>query len=650
MDTYLTLSAQSLTLAPNLQHSESVHGLRVVKNASAKTYLRVTSAQWRLLELFSTPSTVPAALSQALDERVCLPLGEFYELILKAVRAHILVEPGALIPSTPVYAWRVGIRPRHVIRPLAGLLITGIVLAFAFQPLLPVSVVGDLVGLLTVSAALSLGAVLAACIVRGGGGELYRPRWLWWRLPPHFEVDTGDVIMLSTQAKQAVVMARTAILATAAGIMTWQKPEWSFFPLLALIINLRPIVGGRFYTLFRFSHKVRLSDAEHSYLFLPNQRPQNRWRTLGRALRHPDTWARVTYGVIWTLALIYAGGRLTDTPPWTFGFWETNGVRIAIAISASLAALGIGYMAWESYYFLRRHARTVRRGFRLWKTRWFGEKNLVLLEGARLKAVIDSPLFRTLPPPERQQLARVMQTTRHGAWRALPDYGPVPTKVSLIVSGRIGLYRRLPSGHVHRVQVLNEGDVVGLHDLADPKHPDYLVRTLSPVTLLTLDRTAAEEIATQRMLRTTLTNTILKLPFLRRISLCKNWHIQAIERFAHLSTITDFADGGVIFPEDQFNQEFFIIFERDALVSRNTRRVAVIHAGDFFGEIGLLQNSTSNARVSAKQATRCLSISRVEFLRFVTHNYTVALELERVSSKRLGRPIFPLEKGNFRAT
>ena len=293
MDTNLTLSAQSLTLAPNLQHSEPVHGLRVVKNASAKTYLRVTSAQWRLLELFSSPSTVPTALAQALDERVCLPLGEFYELILKAVREHILVEPGALIPPTPVHAWRVGIRPRHVIRPLAALLVTGIVLAFAFPPLLPSSVPGVLIGLVTVSAALSLGAALAACIVRGGGGEVYRPRWNWWSLPPCFEVDTGDVVMLSIQAKQAVVMARSAILAAAAGIMTWQKPAWSFFPLLALIINLRPIFGGHFYTLFRFSHKVRLSDAEHSYIFLPNQRPQIRWRTLRLALRHPDTWVRV---------------------------------------------------------------------------------------------------------------------------------------------------------------------------------------------------------------------------------------------------------------------------------------------------------------------------------------------------------------------
>jgi hypothetical protein len=62
-----------------------------------------------------------------------------------------------------------------------------------------------------------------------------------------------------------------------------------------------------------------------------------------------------------------------------------------------------------------------------------------------------------------------------------------------------------------------------------------------------------------------------------------------------------------------------------------------------------MQNSSPNSSVTANNGTRCLTIPRVEMLRFVTHNYTVALEIERVSSKRLGRPLFPLKIGDFRA-
>ena len=541
-------------------------------------------------------------------------------------------------------------RPKTVAKPLAAIFLAGLALMLVYRPGLPLSVEDVGAGLLVLSIALTFSAFLTGSMVRGAGGEVYRPRWQWLRLPPYFELDTSDAVMLSTLDQQAVAMARPAVIAAAAGLTAWLRPEWSCFSLIGLADVLRPILGGRFAALVRLGRKGSLSDSEHAYIFPPNNRPHTRWRLLRRSLRHQDTWALISYGIVWTLAVVSMGAHVTHTPPWPLATWEDNSVRLAIGIFASLIALGTGYALWELFHFARERARARRHTYRLWKTRWFTAKKLVLLEGNRLKAVTESPLFRTLQPPERQQLARLMHTSRHGPWSALPTHGPVPTQVSLIVSGTVGLYRKLPSGRSSRVQVLSEGDVIGLHDLADPKQPSYVVRSLTPVTLLTLDRTAVEAIAIPRIPRTTLTDTILKLPFLRRISLCQNCHFQAIERFAHLSSITDYPAGGVIFPENEFNENFFIIFEQDAIVTRNGRRLATIHAGDFFGEIGLLQNSASNALVSAKQDMRCLSISRVEFLRFVTHNHTVALELERVSSKRLGRPIFPLKKGNFRST
>jgi CRP-like cAMP-binding protein len=104
----------------------------------------------------------------------------------------------------------------------------------------------------------------------------------------------------------------------------------------------------------------------------------------------------------------------------------------------------------------------------------------------------------------------------------------------------------------------------------------------------------------------------------------------------------------IILSEGQTVEDFFVIFEGNARVSRDGSALATIHAGDFFGEIGLMQNSSPNASVTAQHRTRCLRIPRVELLRFVTHNYTVALELERVSSERLGRPLFPLRIGDFK--
>ena len=278
-----------------------------------------------------------------------------------------------------------------------------------------------------------------------------------------------------------------------------------------------------------------------------------------------------------------------------------------------------------------------------------GRKKILLDESSRVKLIGSSAVVNTLTPPQRQELARLMKVDRYGFWAALPDHGDVPTQVSLIVSGKVTVRREMPSGRTVPIQVLSEGDIIGLHDLADPKFPKYRFRTQTPVTLLTVDRATAERLIVRRVPPATFSDMLLKAPFLRRIPLCQNWHRQAIDRFARLSSVTSYEPGASILSQGQTVEIFFVIFQGDARVIQDGKVVATIRPGEFFGEIGLLQNSAPNASVTAHHNTRCLSIPRMELLRFVTHNYTVALELERVSSQRLGRPIFPLRSGDFRS-
>lgn len=650
MDFNLILTAQTLTLAPHVRTSAPINGMLVLKNIPAKTYLRITTEQWILLQQFREPRTVPAVLGYALEERLCLPLGEFFELVLKAIKANILLEPQTTPPEVICAGWRGKVRPEAVARPLVILFFTGLIMTLGFHPELPKSYFDVLAGLGALMVALSLGAYIAGCVLRGAGGEVYRPRWRWLALPPRFDIDRSDSIMLPVAAQQAVAMARPAMLATATGLIAWHRPEWNLLPLLGLATTLRPILGGRIASLFWLGRGRRgLSDAEHAFIFPPNMRPHARWKLLGRTLTHPETWVKIAYGIIWALAIIYLAGRLTEVPPWKIDFWKTNGMRLGIGVGASLLALAAGFGAWELLQLIRNRVRHRRMEIRRWWKRWFGGDKIALDEGSRIQFASTSPLLRVLPPAERHALARLLRPAHFAARRWFPEFGGAPpAEAAFIVNGKMALYRVLPSGRAVRVHTFIEGDVVGLQDLADRDHPEYRVRSVTPVTLLKLDRSTLEQHLAPRVSEPTLTNLTLKLPFLRRIPLCRTWHPQAIERFAQLSILSDYGANGIILHQGEVNHHFFIIFEREALVTRNEKRMATISAGEFFGEIGLLQNSTATAGISARQETRCLSISRKDFLRFVTHNHMVALELERVSSKRLGRPIFPLQTGNFR--
>lgn len=648
MDLNLTLSAQTLRLAGELQRGEVVDGVLAIKNVSAKTYLRVTPAQWAILQEFREPRTVPAVLDHMIRERLCPPLGEFFELILKAIRNGILLEPAGEPPPVAACSWRPALRPEPWLYPLLVLSVGGLALSLSFPLQLPGSVVDGAASVLVLTVALSVGALLAASLVRGGDAEVYCPRWEWLAFTPHLQVDTGDAIMLSRRAQIAVFLARASLLAVAAGVTAWLQPQWSLVPLLGVLVFMRPIASGAFTPVILFCRERGLSDAEHSHLFSLNRTPWQRWRVLKRALRDATTWLRLFYGVLWTLLVVYLAGRLTEEPPWTLGFWQAYGSHVATGIGTSLVVLAVGYGGWEIYGFSRLKARRLRSAFRQWHARWWGVRKLVLDESARRAAIGKSPLLSLLPPPIRLQLARAMQPIRIGPWRSLSGtYGGQPTQVALIVSGRVALCRELPSGRSIIVQVLSDGDVIGFHDLADPNRPNYLLRTLSPTMLLRLDRGPAEEIILPRIDGAALVDRILKLPFLRQVSLCENWHFQAILRFATLSSLTEWSKGERILVEGQQAADFCMIFEGTADVSRSSRPVGSIQRGEFFGEISLLQNSCVGSTVSAGDNLRCLMIPRREFMRFVTHNHTVAFELERVSSERLGKPIFPLTPGQF---
>jgi CRP-like cAMP-binding protein len=639
MEINLVLTAKSWQLASQLQRTKPFGRVIMVKNVPERTYLAITVKQWQVLARFEQSHTVPEVLEAIISDRICPALGEFYELILKAVRARILVEPAQTVATVPAINWPLSVAPARLRYALWTLFAVGCGFSIALRPALPASTLDVAASLAALALAGALGAGLAASLLRGAGGEVYR--WHGWL------TRNTDARMLSPPEQRMVALAPLAMLATATGFLTWNRPGWSLLPLVGLLMLLRPILGGRVSRMIRVQASERLSDAEHDFIFPPNRTPSLRWRLLKAGLRSPTTWLEIGYGVLWTLLLGYFVGVLTDVPPWTLAFWQTQGPRLGVAVFGSLLLLGLIYVGLEFYVFARERALARRDTVRQWYGRWFGRGNHPTDESARLRAVLRSSLLRTLPPHVQQAFAKALKPQRHGPWHTLVGFDQPVAHVSLILSGKVGVYRMLESGRRVLLQTLCEDDLVGLHTAADPEYPRFLYRTLTPVLLLQLDWAQAQEFILSRVPPLTLVNHIEKLPFLARISLCQNWHLQAVQRFAELSRIANFAEGEVILQRGFFSDSFYIIFEGEARIVSEGKVQGMVRASNFFGEIGLLQNSNTMAQVVAGPGTRCLCIPRREFLRFVAHNYTVALKLERVSSQRLGRPIFPLTPGNF---
>src|SRR4051812_46280752 len=140
MEINLILTAKSWQLASQLERTKAFGGVLIVKNVPERTYLAVTPKQWQVLSRFSESRTVPQVLETVINDRVCPTLSEFYELILKAVRARIIVQPGQTVVNVPAVNWVVGVKPSRVRIFLWLLFIAGLGCTVALKPALPTTI------------------------------------------------------------------------------------------------------------------------------------------------------------------------------------------------------------------------------------------------------------------------------------------------------------------------------------------------------------------------------------------------------------------------------------------------------------------------------------------------------------------------------
>jgi len=259
----------------------------------------------------------------------------------------------------------------------------------------------------------------------------------------------------------------------------------------------------------------------------------------------------------------------------------------------------------------------------------------------------ESLLLRKLDYSTQQELAQHLKPYNAKTWQTIVDYDEEPGFVGIIVSGSLTAFRRNKSGRRAKHMVLGEGDVFGAHALVDPYNPRMELRTNSPLHALVLPVEDFRGMVVTKLGRNVVYEATQKQVFLRRLPLCAGWKPHVVSRFAQIAQVIQYRAGELVIRQGGESRAFYLLFEGSARVMRGVHRVGRILPGDFIGEIGLLQNSDCNADVEAEEESLCMVVNKVDFLRFITHNHAVALQVEEIASSRLGRPIYPLDPFSF---
>ena len=122
---------------------------------------------------------------------------------------------------------------------------------------------------------------------------------------------------------------------------------------------------------------------------------------------------------------------------------------------------------------------------------------------------------------------------------------------------------------------------------------------------------------------------------LRRVPLFEGLGDRDLKRLSEVFKERTFAAGDAIATEGHSGVGFFVIESGEAKVTVGGEEVATLGAGNYFGEIALIDAGTRTATVTAATKLQCYGLTSWEFRPLVEENATIAWELLQVLARRL---------------
>lgn len=117
--------------------------------------------------------------------------------------------------------------------------------------------------------------------------------------------------------------------------------------------------------------------------------------------------------------------------------------------------------------------------------------------------------------------------------------------------------------------------------------------------------------------------------------LFKGIDAEGLAALAERATQVDFPAGHVIARQGEIGTGFFVVIEGRVRVVRDGRLVATLGAGEFFGELSVLDRMPRNAMVAAEVPTTCLALASWDFEAVLLEEPALTLAILRGVATRL---------------
>jgi CRP/FNR family transcriptional regulator, cyclic AMP receptor protein len=127
----------------------------------------------------------------------------------------------------------------------------------------------------------------------------------------------------------------------------------------------------------------------------------------------------------------------------------------------------------------------------------------------------------------------------------------------------------------------------------------------------------------------------VKVEALGRCPLFDGLSKRELAQIARMTDDVDLAAGAVLWRAGSIGHEFCVIVEGEADVTRDGRRIATCGAGDFLGEIALLEHVPRTATVTARTPLRVFVLTSRSLRTLLDSNAGVERKVLRALARRV---------------
>jgi CRP/FNR family cyclic AMP-dependent transcriptional regulator len=126
-----------------------------------------------------------------------------------------------------------------------------------------------------------------------------------------------------------------------------------------------------------------------------------------------------------------------------------------------------------------------------------------------------------------------------------------------------------------------------------------------------------------------------KVEALKRAPLFEGLSRKELTQLARVSEDLEIPEGKVLTKEGELGHEFFVIVEGETQITRKGKTLGTRGAGDFIGEIALLEDVPRTATVTAKTPLRVFVLTSKDFHHLLEENPKVERKVLRTLAKRI---------------